>query len=746
MGIKCEICGSSNLVKREGLFVCNDCGMKYSLEEIKNMLGSQQQVGSHINTRDTQDELKNLYMLARRAKNEDNVKNAAKYYDMILVKEPLSWEATFYSEYYKASYCSIAGMSSAISSLANCAYSVIDLINDNLTSQDEKISAYNEISSRVIKLASMMYTVAEKHYKEITDSVNKRDTIALFSGTTTISGSLYRMNEKSEAKGDFSEIATNLAEAITLVGEKLDEVGIKTNDDRTKQIAIKTWKSAMVLLVECFQGKASKASPYEVLIAEIKRYEPFYTPPLTKSQKTIRNLKYGGSTLEETAFNELKSELEAPKLLTTPKDDTNIYKLIDHWKNRILRTKDEFIYKTKETKERNESEELFYQYVTKIKDKELNTLFKALKQDLKDKATMEQAVNAFMNISQAFGNTAEESETLLDKLTKESSIDDLKAELKANFELPKEFISPSNKSNRETIIRTWQKSATHAKEEFLTRSASFLSSEESKKVLEEIMSSLKMSELQKVFNALKPEFSNETQTKNAIKTFLSATSIFAKTEEEKKELLTAFSKKDVDAWKGAISTIIIVIIGYYIIPWLVWVTGIVRNIDDVSFPCAIFGGIIIIGVVLALIDSIRAIKINDKIEKAYNLIEVTSESSPQEIKKELLPQVQAQAKPTIKELTIKGLDAVKNSNFQEAIELFDQALKRNPKNSSAYLGKLMAVRKVTNSNELITSNNKFSISLENEELFKKALEFASPKQKEQLEKIIKVLQSLRYFR
>ena len=729
MGIKCEICGSSNLVKREGLFVCNDCGMKYSLEEIKNMLGSQQQVGSHINTRDTQDELKNLYMLARRAKNEDNAKNAAKYYDMILVKEPLSWEATFYSEYYKASYYSIAGMSSAIRSLAYCAYSVIDLINDNLTSQDEKISAYNEISSNVIELASIMYTVAGKHYKEITDSVNKRDTIALFSGTASISGSLYRMNEKSEAKGDFREIATNLAEAITLVGEKLNEVGKKTNDDRTKQIAVKTWKSAMILLVECFQGKASKASPYEILIMEIKRYEPFYTPPLTKSQETVRNLKYGGSTPEETAFNELKSELEAPKLLTAPKDDTNIYKLIDLWKNQIQMTKDKFIYKTKETKDRNESEELFYQYVTKIKDEELNILFKALKQDLEDKATMEQAVNAFMNISQAFGNTAEESETLLDKLTKESSIDDLKAELKANFELPKEFISPSNKSNREAIIRTWQKSATHAKEEFLTRSASFLSSEENKKVLEEIMASLKIPELQKVFDALKPEFYNEQQTENAINTFLNAADIFVKTEEEKKELLKICSKKNVMSSGDNIAAIILGIILIDCIAYFLF------DVSISSIPFIAFN----IGMGVAFIYSIKNTRLAESIRDKINLIEVTSETSPQEIKKELPSQVQAQSTPTIKELTIKGLEAVKNSNFQEAIQLFDQALKLNPKNSSAYFGKLMAVRKVTNSNELITSNNKFSISLENEELFKKALECANPKQKEQLEKVTTVL-------
>lgn len=41
---------------------------------------------------DQSDELKNLYVLARRAKNNQENETAAKYYDMILVKEPKSWE------------------------------------------------------------------------------------------------------------------------------------------------------------------------------------------------------------------------------------------------------------------------------------------------------------------------------------------------------------------------------------------------------------------------------------------------------------------------------------------------------------------------------------------------------------------------------------------------------------------------------------------------------------------------------
>ena len=46
---------------------------------------------------DTSQELENLYTLARRASDEEDQDSAAKYYEMILLRDPDSWEANFYS-------------------------------------------------------------------------------------------------------------------------------------------------------------------------------------------------------------------------------------------------------------------------------------------------------------------------------------------------------------------------------------------------------------------------------------------------------------------------------------------------------------------------------------------------------------------------------------------------------------------------------------------------------------------------
>ena len=36
--LTCEMCGSTDLVKQDGVFVCQSCGCKYSVEEAKKMM------------------------------------------------------------------------------------------------------------------------------------------------------------------------------------------------------------------------------------------------------------------------------------------------------------------------------------------------------------------------------------------------------------------------------------------------------------------------------------------------------------------------------------------------------------------------------------------------------------------------------------------------------------------------------------------------------------------------------------
>ena len=159
----CEMCGSTDLIKQDGVFVCQACGCKYSVEEARKMMveGTVDVSGSTVKI-DSSDELVNLYQLARRARDEDNSENAAKYYDMILVKEPTSWEASFYMVYFKAMGCKIAEVPYAASSVANCLKSVLTLICDHVPI-GEQASAVCEVVTRCKEIASMMISTCGRY-------------------------------------------------------------------------------------------------------------------------------------------------------------------------------------------------------------------------------------------------------------------------------------------------------------------------------------------------------------------------------------------------------------------------------------------------------------------------------------------------------------------------------------------------------------------------------------------------------
>ena len=80
----------------------------------------------------------------------------------------------------------------------------------------------------------------------------------------------------------------------------------------------------------------------------------------------------------------------------------------------------------------------------------------------------------------------------------------------------------------------------------------------------------------------------------------------------------------------------------------------------------------------------------------------------------------------------RGNIFLSDDDFDEAERYFEQALRQDPENSQAYLGKLMAQCKVHNVDEL----SNISSSLSENKLFKRALEFANDEEKLTLQKCL----------
>lgn len=151
--MKCEICGSNDIVKQEGIYVCQHCGTKYTVEEAKKLIGTVKI--------DKTDENEKYLVLAQRARNEDNAENAIKYYCLVAENDPNNWEAAFFVPYYQCKN----KQDPTGKAFANSITTTLTLIHDNVDKQDQS-KAVSLVIDRTKKLAS------DLHYEGIIQILN----------------------------------------------------------------------------------------------------------------------------------------------------------------------------------------------------------------------------------------------------------------------------------------------------------------------------------------------------------------------------------------------------------------------------------------------------------------------------------------------------------------------------------------------------------------------------------------------
>lgn len=255
--IVCEMCSGHEFRKEDGMYICEHCGTKYSVEEAKKMMidGTVDVTGSTVKV-DNSTELSNLYQLARRAKTDNNSENAQKYYGQIIVKDPSSWEANFYTTYYQSMNCKIGEIGMASIRISNCEDTVFNLIKENVTEPDEQRKAVDEVAAKLISISNMLFNAYKNHYDGISAQIKDRYV---------------------------QEYATNCAAARDIVYNGGDWI-IKIFGDTYGDIAAACWKIGVKqhnILNSVFSNKQLNANVIKEYNDKIKKYNPSYQPPET---------------------------------------------------------------------------------------------------------------------------------------------------------------------------------------------------------------------------------------------------------------------------------------------------------------------------------------------------------------------------------------------------------------------------------------------------------------------------------
>ncbi len=166
--IVCEMCSGNDFSKVDGMFVCQNCGTKYSSEEAKKLMI---ELSGTVNVKvDKTEDTEKCIELARKAWLSKDYVNAERYYRTVLENNPNSWEACFYSVLSRASMCKVKDIASSCVLVKNNHENVYKLIKANLTGAEEE-RAVRAVSSDVIVFARTMHNAACNYFNGIGSSI-----------------------------------------------------------------------------------------------------------------------------------------------------------------------------------------------------------------------------------------------------------------------------------------------------------------------------------------------------------------------------------------------------------------------------------------------------------------------------------------------------------------------------------------------------------------------------------------------
>lgn len=167
--LTCEMCGSTNLVKEDGVFVCQDCGTKYSLEEAKKMMveGTVEVTGT-VKV-DSSAQIANYLMMAKNAYDASNMKEAESYCNKIIEIDPNNYEAWLLKG--KAAGWQSTVAKNRIEESANCFNKAVENAPED-KAEDVKENAAKEFK----KLAVALVSLSCDHYKK-NASIDNANTI-----------------------------------------------------------------------------------------------------------------------------------------------------------------------------------------------------------------------------------------------------------------------------------------------------------------------------------------------------------------------------------------------------------------------------------------------------------------------------------------------------------------------------------------------------------------------------------------
>ncbi|MEI3058533.1 MAG: TFIIB-type zinc finger domain-containing protein [Eubacteriales bacterium] len=162
--LTCEMCGGTDLIKQDGVFVCQYCGTKYSVEEArKMMIDGTVDVQGTVKI-DNSAFVQKYFENARRAYSKEDWEEVEKYYNMVEQNSPNNMEAVFFSSFGKA---------------------MLSLTDNEYFKREQKFGVLNRSISVINDYFEVSDENKEEVLRKISDAIEKMYSVTFVYGTET---------------------------------------------------------------------------------------------------------------------------------------------------------------------------------------------------------------------------------------------------------------------------------------------------------------------------------------------------------------------------------------------------------------------------------------------------------------------------------------------------------------------------------------------------------------------------------
>ena len=158
--LTCDMCGGTDLIKQDGMFICQTCGTKYSVEEAKKMMieGNVDVSGSTVKL-DNTGNIENYYNIARNAYDAGNKAEAEQYCNKILEIDNNHYAAWLLKGKAAGWQSTVAHL--RIDEAVNCFTKALDN-----APEDQLETVKQEASSETTSLTSALITMCCKNFAQ----------------------------------------------------------------------------------------------------------------------------------------------------------------------------------------------------------------------------------------------------------------------------------------------------------------------------------------------------------------------------------------------------------------------------------------------------------------------------------------------------------------------------------------------------------------------------------------------------